>query len=86
MIVKTRYDPSFLLVSPGKLPEASDRLLMIGMKIPPALALVEGIAGAMMPSAIVRPYARPRVDLPIVFTKRLAMRSPKPHFSKPLAK
>ena len=58
----------------------------MGIKIPPALAVVEGIAGAINASAMERPYARPRVDFPQSFTKICATRSPNPVFSKPLAK
>lgn len=37
---------------------------MIGMKIPPARAVVEGMAGAITVSAADSPYASPSVDLP----------------------
>lgn len=53
----------------GKLPEDFDSELIIGMKIPPALAVVDGMAGAIRASAIDRPYARPRVDFPQSLTK-----------------
>lgn len=39
----------------GLLPEAMERELMMGMKMPPALAVVEGIAGASRVSAALRP-------------------------------
>ena len=57
----------------------------MGMKMPPALAVVEGIAGAMMASAKPNPYARPKVLLPKALTKSVATRSPSPVFSKPCA-
>lgn len=56
---------------------------MIGMKMPPALAVVEGMAGAIRPSAKARPYANPSVLLPKAFTKSVATRSPRPVFSNP---
>lgn len=56
---------------------------MMGMKMPPALAVVEGMAGAMRPSAKARPYANPSVLLPNALTNSVATRSPKPVFSKP---
>ena len=56
---------------------------MMGMKMPPALAVVEGMAGAMRASANPRPYASPRVLLPNAFTNSVATRSPSPVFSKP---
>ena len=56
---------------------------MMGMKMPPALAVVEGMAGAIKPSAKARPYASPRVLLPNALTKSVATRSPSPVFSKP---
>jgi hypothetical protein len=37
------------------LPAERDRLLMMGMKMPPARAVVEGMAGAMTVSATDRP-------------------------------
>jgi len=37
--------------APGLEPEASDRELMMGMKMPPARAVVLGIAGAISASA-----------------------------------
>ena len=55
----------------------------MGMKMPPALAVVEGIAGAMRHSANANPYARPKVLLPKALTKSVATRSPSPVFSKP---
>ena len=39
----------------GLLPAVKAKEFMIGMKIPPALAVVEGIAGAISVSAIERP-------------------------------
>lgn len=68
---------------PGSLPADCDRLLMMGMKMPPALAVVEGMAGARNISAVDRPYARPRELLPKALTKRVATRSPSPVFWKP---
>ena len=56
---------------------------MMGMKMPPARAEVEGMAGASSVSAMFKPMARPSVLLPMAFTKRLAMRCPRPVFSKP---
>lgn len=56
---------------------------MMGMKMPPALAVVEGMAGAMRHSANANPYARPKVLFPKALTKRVATRSPSPVFSKP---
>mmetsp|Transcript_31303 Transcript_31303/g.56809 ORF Transcript_31303/g.56809 Transcript_31303/m.56809 type:complete len:346 (-) Transcript_31303:396-1433(-) len=57
-----------------------------GAKMPPALAVVDGMAGARRASATVKPYARPIVVLPKKATNISAMRSPKPVFSNPLAK
>ena len=51
--------------------------------MPPALAVVEGMAGAIRPSAKARPYANPSVLLPNALTKSVATRSPRPVFSKP---
>ena len=42
--VKTRKEPSFLLVSPGSEPALSESDLMMGMKMPPARALARGFA------------------------------------------
>jgi hypothetical protein len=67
----------------GLLPEARAREFMMGMKMPPALAVVEGMAGAISASATLRPYARPKVDFPKAFTKSVATRSPRPVFSNP---
>mmetsp|Transcript_26049 Transcript_26049/g.66254 ORF Transcript_26049/g.66254 Transcript_26049/m.66254 type:complete len:277 (+) Transcript_26049:2006-2836(+) len=67
-------------------PDAADSDLMMGMKMPPARADVEGMAGASRVSATLSPTARPSVDLPMALTNMLAMRSPSPVFSKPLAK
>lgn len=53
------------------------------MKIPPALAVVEGIAGAIKTSAKDRPYASPSVLFPKNLTNSWATLSPKPVFSKP---
>ena len=39
----------------GLLPEERESELMMGMKIPPARAVVEGMAGAMSASAMERP-------------------------------
>jgi hypothetical protein len=50
---------------PGKLPLASLRDLIIGMKMPPARAEVDGMAGARIASATLRPMAKPRVDFPM---------------------
>mmetsp|Transcript_32861 Transcript_32861/g.72587 ORF Transcript_32861/g.72587 Transcript_32861/m.72587 type:complete len:217 (+) Transcript_32861:1810-2460(+) len=72
--------------SPALLPAADDNDLMMGMKIPPARAEVEGMAGARTHSATLRPRVRPSVLLPMAWTKMFAMRSPSPVFSKPLAK
>ena len=59
---------------------------MIGMKMPPARAVVEGMAGAMQASATARPYASPSVLLPNARTNKVATRSPSPVFSKPYSK
>lgn len=72
-----------LITPPGKLPLAAESDLMMGMKMPPARAEVEGMAGASRASATLRPYDRPNVLLPNAFTKTLAIRSPSPVFSKP---
>ncbi len=56
---------------------------MMGMKMPPARAVVEGMAGARQASATLSPYARPSVLLPQAATNRLATRSPSPVFWKP---
>lgn len=55
--------------SPGLLPAESDRDLMIGKNTPPALAVVLGIAGAMIASLIVSPYDNPSVLFPSHLTK-----------------
>lgn len=68
---------------PGKLPAFCDRELMMGMKMPPALAVVEGMAGAIRASANPRPYASPNVLFPKALTNNVATRSPKPVFSNP---
>mmetsp|Transcript_14037 Transcript_14037/g.42362 ORF Transcript_14037/g.42362 Transcript_14037/m.42362 type:complete len:237 (+) Transcript_14037:3050-3760(+) len=48
----TRKLPSFLLLgSLGLLPAARDREFMMGMKMPPARAVVDGMAGAISASA-----------------------------------
>lgn len=65
------------------LPAARLSERMMGIKIPPARAVVEGIAGAMSASAMLSPYASPRVLLPKARTKSCATRSPNPVFSKP---
>jgi hypothetical protein len=59
---------------------------MMGTKIPPARAEVEGIAGARSISATLRPYERPRVLFPSAWTNMFAILSPSPVFSKPFAK
>jgi hypothetical protein len=59
---------------------------MMGTKIPPARAEVEGMAGAINASATLRPYDKPSVFFPNAFTNIVAMRSPRPVFSNPLAK
>ena len=68
---------------PGSLSEARARELMMGMKIPPARAVVDGIAGAIKASAALRPYESPSVLLPKAFTKMVATLSPSPVFWKP---
>ena len=55
----------------------------MGMKMPPARAVVEGIAGARNASAIDSPYARPSVLFPQAATNMLATLSPRPVFWKP---
>ncbi len=57
----------------------------MGMKMPPARAVVLGMAGAISASATDSPYASPRVDFPNAFTNSVATRSPSPVFSKPCA-
>ena len=69
----------------GLLPEARAREFMMGMKMPPARAVVLGMAGAISASATDSPYASPRVDFPKAFTNRVATRSPSPVFSNPCA-
>lgn len=59
---------------------------MIGKKTPPALAVVLGIAGAINASLNVNPYDNPSVLFPNHFTKYVAILSPNPVFTKPLAK
>jgi hypothetical protein len=63
-----RKEPSLLAVLPGREPDASASDLMMGMKMPPERAEVEGIAGEMSTSAIPSPYASPSVDLPNTLT------------------
>ena len=54
--VFTKKAPNFFLDSSfGFDPALNDNELIIGMKIPPALAVVEGIAGAISASARERP-------------------------------
>ncbi len=67
----------------GSLPDASESELMMGMKMPPARAVVEGMAGASSASAMLSPYARPSVLAPHAATNMLATRSPRPVFWKP---
>ena len=55
----------------------------MGMKMPPARAVVEGMAGAIRVSAALSPYASPRVLLPKSLTKMVATLSPSPVFWKP---
>ena len=55
----------------------------MGIKMPPARAVVEGIAGARKASAIDSPYARPSVLFPQAATNMLATLSPRPVFWKP---
>ena len=68
---------------PGSLPDARARELMMGMKMPPARAVVDGMAGARTASAMDSPYARPSVLLPQAATNMLATLSPRPVFWKP---
>jgi hypothetical protein len=49
-------------------PALKESEFIIGMKMPPALAVVDGIAGAINASANESPYASPRVLLPKNFT------------------
>lgn len=72
--------------SPGLLPAARDRDLMMGKKMPPALAVVLGMAGAMSASLTVNPYVNPNVLFPNHLTKYVAIRSPSPGFTNPRAK
>lgn len=60
--------------------------MMIGKNTPPALAVVLGIAGAIKASLTVSPYDNPNVLLPSHFTKYVAIRSPSPVLTNPLAK
>jgi len=46
----------------------NDKEFIIGMNIPPALAVVEGMAGAINTSAKESPYANPSVLFPKNFT------------------
>ena len=62
------------------LSDARLRLLMMGMKMPPARAVVLGIAGASSASATASPYASPSVLFPQAATNMLATRSPRPVF------
>ena len=55
----------------------------MGMKMPPARAVVDGIAGAKKASAMDSPYARPSVLFPQAATNMLATLSPRPVFWKP---
>lgn len=68
---------------PGSLPAARDSELMMGMKMPPARAVVDGMAGAISVSAALSPYARPSVLFPKSFTNMVATLSPSPVFWKP---
>ena len=68
---------------PGSLPADFDSEIIIGLKMPPARADVEGMAGQIRVSASDSPYDRPRVDLPNHLTNMLAIRSPSPVFSNP---
>ena len=69
--------------SPGIDPAVRERELMMGMKMPPARAVVEGMAGASRASAAASPYASPKVLFPNHFTKMVATRRPRPVFSNP---
>lgn len=68
------------------LPADRDNDLMIGKNTPPALAVVLGMAGATSASLIVKPYESPNVLFPNHLTKYVAILSPKPVFTNPLAK
>lgn len=61
-------------------------LVMTGIKIPPALAVVDGIAGLTTNSAALRPKESPSVLFPKTLTKHKAILSPNPVISNPLAK
>ena len=47
------YAPNLRAVAPGSEPSALERLLMIGKTIPPARAVLDGVAGEMMKSLAV---------------------------------
>jgi hypothetical protein len=57
---------------------------MIGTKIPPALADVDGMAGARIASATFSPIDNPKVLCPNFSINRFASLPPRPVFSIPL--
>jgi len=82
----TRNFPILPAVSPGSDPAVAESDLMIGTNIPPARAVVDGIAGDSSVSDMASPYPRPRLLLPNQLTNITATRLPSPVFSKPSAK
>lgn len=65
-------------------PRAND--LIMGKKIPPALAVELGIPGEITSSPKTRPYDKPNVLFPSHRTKTMATLSPSPVFTNPLEK
>lgn len=63
--------------SPALLPQARQRALTRGKKIPPALAETEGIAGAKIASLNTREYPRPRLVDPKSLTNWLGFKGEK---------
>jgi len=57
-------------VGPGSDPIEAESERTIGNRMPPARAVFDGVAGAMMVSESVRAYPRPRVLLPKAPTMR----------------
>ena len=83
--VKIKKAPIFLSVpSLGVEPNDSERDLIIGNIIPPARAVLLGVAGAKIKSTPTSEYASPNVFLPNNLTNWSAIRRPRPVLTNPL--
>lgn len=67
----------------GLLSAPRDKDLIMGKKIPPALAVELGIPGEIMSSPKTSPYDKVSVLFPSNRTKNMATRSPSPVFTNP---